>query len=161
MLSATCHCGGVRIDHREKPRAACCGKRVRTVNPRAFIACTLLVLVPAVPAPAQNSKCRVEPFQGATLPSGAVVQMRVVNTGAACAIVNYGVPAEKLNPADSGSITTQAAHGKAEFVAPAAKYTPERGFVGEDAVEYDAFARGNTGQPVSLKVKVKVVVVAR
>ncbi|MBC8119629.1 MAG: Ig-like domain-containing protein [Burkholderiaceae bacterium] len=107
--------------------------------------------MPAVPALAQNSKCRVEPFQGATLPSGAVVQMRVVNTGAACAIVNYGVPAEKLNPADSGSITTQAAHGKAEFVAPAAKYTPERGFVGEDAFEYDAFARGNrsTGQSES------------
>lgn len=35
-----------------------------------------LVLAPAASTLAQDSKCRVEPFQGATLPSGAVAQTR-------------------------------------------------------------------------------------
>ena len=86
--------------------------------------------------------------------------MRVVNTGGACLITNYGMPAERRNPADSGRITKEPAHGKGEFVAPHAKYTPGQGYVGEDEFEYEAFAHGAIGQPVRLKVQVKVLVVA-
>ena len=75
-------------------------------------------------------------------------------------IVNHGVPAERSNPADSSNITRQPAHGKAEFVAPHAKYTPDRGYVGEDEFEYEAFARGRSNQQVRLKVQVKVLIVA-
>jgi len=127
--------------------------------PRNLIACTL-ALMAAAPAFAQDSKCSVEPFAGTTFPTGTVARMRLVNNGSACSIVNHGVPAERSNPADSGAITMQAAHGKAEFVAPAAKYTPDPNYVGDDEFEYEAFARGETGQPVYLKVLVKVVVVA-
>lgn len=94
------------------------------------------------------------------MPQGAVTRMHVVNTGTSCSIVNHGVPAERSNPADSGNITRQAAHGKAEFVAPHAKYTAEQGYVGEDEFEYEALARGRSGQQVRLKVRVKVLVVA-
>lgn len=86
--------------------------------------------------------------------------MHVVNTGTPCVIINHGLPAERSNPADSGNITKQAAHGKAEFVAPSAKYTPAQGYVGEDEFEYEAVARGRTSQQVRLKVRVKVLVVA-
>jgi hypothetical protein len=53
-------------------------------------------------------------------------------------------------------VLKQAAHGKAEFVAPDARYTPEPGYVGADEFEYEAYARGNSGQRVRLKVLVKV-----
>ena len=86
--------------------------------------------------------------------------MRVVNAGAACVIINYGVPAERTNPADSGSITRPPAHGVAAFVAPHATYTPTQGYVGEDEFEYEAVARSRNNQPVRLKVHVKVMVVA-
>lgn len=86
--------------------------------------------------------------------------MRVVNTGKSCVIANYGVPQGHSNPADSGSITLPPAHGAAEFVAPNAKYTPAKGYVGEDEFDYEAFARGKSHQEVRLKVKVKVIVVA-
>ncbi len=94
------------------------------------------------------------------MPQGAVARMHVVDTGASCAIVNFGIPAERSNPADSGDITKQAAHGKAEFVAPHAKYTPVQGYVGEDGFEYEALACGRSGQQVRLKVRVKVLIVA-
>ncbi len=106
--------------------------------------CMLLALAPMCSALAQQPDCLVSSFQGATLPQGAVVKMRVVNTGAACVIVNYGVPVERGNPADSGSITKPAAHGAAEFVAPNAKYTPAQGYAGEDEFEYEAFARNRS-----------------
>ena len=127
--------------------------------------CKLLLYMLATVAPigsalAQQPACRVEPFQGATLPQGAVARMHVVNTGTSCVIVNHGVPAERSHPADSGNITKQAAHGKAEFVAPQAKYTPEQGYVGEDEFEYEALARGRSNQQVRLKVRVKVLIVA-
>ena len=122
--------------------------------------CVLVVLAPIGGALAQQPVCRVEPFQGATSPQGAVARMRVVNTGSSCVIVNHGVPAERSNPADSGSITKQPAHGKAELVAPHAKYTPDRGYVGEDEFEYVAFARGRSNEQVRLKVQVKVLIVA-
>ena len=120
----------------------------------------LVVLAPIGAALAQQPACRVEPIQGATSPQGAIARMRVVNTGSSCAIVNHGVPAERGNPADSGKITKQPAHGKAQFVAPHAQYTPDQGYVGEDEFEYEAFARGRSNQQVRLKVQVKVLVVA-
>jgi len=86
--------------------------------------------------------------------------MVVVNTGTVCLISNYGVPSERSNPADSGKIIKNPAHGKAEFVAPHAQYTPAQGYVGEDEFEFEAFARGRSNQQVRLRVQVKVVVVA-
>jgi hypothetical protein len=87
--------------------------------------------------------------------------MRVTNAGNACSIVNYGAPAERSNPADSGEITKHPTHGKAEFVAPDAIYTPEQGYVGNDEFEYEAFAHSSSDRQVRLKVLVKVKVVAR
>ena len=127
----------------------------------AVVFCLWIVLVATPPTTlAQASACRIEPFQGATLPQGTVARMRVVNTGAACVIENWGVPADRAYPAESGSITQAAAHGKAEFLAPQARYTPVPGYVGEDTFEYEAFARGRVNQQVRLKVQVKVLVVA-
>ena len=110
---------------------------------------------------AKAPACSVKPFQGASLPQGAVAQMRVVNTAQACGIGNYGVPGEHANPADSGRITKEPSHGKAEFAAPHAKYTPEPGYVGKDEFEFEAFARGRSNQHVRLKVRVQVQVVAQ
>jgi len=128
--------------------------------PRCVLLCTVVFLGPAGPALAKKPVCHVEPFRGATLPQGTVARMHVVNTGKPCLIANHGVPEERRNPSDSGKITKQPTHGKAEFVAPHAKYTPEPGHVGEDEFNYEAFARGKGEQQVRLKVQVKVVVVA-
>jgi len=106
---------------------------------------------------AQQQPCRIEPFQGATLPQGAIAHMHVTNTGATCAIANFGVPAERRNPAESGTITSKPSHGSAEFSAPRARYTPAPGFVGEDEFTYEALAKGNNAQqPLRLKVHVLV-----
>lgn len=128
--------------------------------PHHLTLCALLVLAPIGPAPAQQSGWLVEPFQGATSAQGALARMRVANTGNACAVVNYGVPAERANPAGSGHIKRQPAHGKAEFAAPHANHTPEQGYVGEDEFAYEAVARGRLDQQVRLKVHVKVSIVA-
>lgn len=109
---------------------------------------------------AQSADCRVEPFSGATMPQGADTTMRLANTGKTCTIINFGVGADRSNPAQSGTITKPPAHGKAEFKPPRAAYTPEPGYVGEDAFEYEAYARGQSNQPVRLLVRVKVTVTA-
>jgi hypothetical protein len=115
----------------------------------------------AIAAHAQTKRpCRVEPFQGATLPQGAVAQMTVVNTGASCSITNYGVPTDRGNPAYSGTIASAPAHGAASFASPQATYTPEPGFAGDDDFAYEAIAKGNIGQQLRLRVRVKVKVVA-
>ncbi|MBU1361607.1 MAG: hypothetical protein KKC79_14955 [Gammaproteobacteria bacterium] len=115
----------------------------------------------AIAAHAETSAtCRIEPFSGATLPQGAVAQMTMANTGASCAITNYGVPAERQNAAYSGSITSAATHGTASFTPPRATYTPQPGFVGDDEFAYAAMAKGHNGQQITLRVRVKVKVVA-
>ena len=115
----------------------------------------------AIAANAETSAtCRIEPFSGATLPQGAVAQMTMANTGASCEITNYGVPAERQNAADSGSITSAATHGTASFTPPRATYTPQPGFVGDDEFAYTAMAKGHNGQQITLRVRVKVKVVA-
>lgn len=134
-----------------------------TMRRTAFAAlCGLcLVVVSACDAAhAQSPDCRVEPFSGAAMPQGADTTMRLVNTGKTCTIINFGVGADRSNPAQSGTITKPPAHGKAEFKPPRAAYTPEPGYVGEDAFEYEAFARGQSNQPVRLLVRVKVTVTA-
>jgi Bacterial Ig domain len=108
------------------------------------------------PALAQSSACRVEPFQGATLPQGAVAHMHVKNTGAACVLITYGIPSERRNPTESGAITSQPSHGSATFSAPQARYTPSPGFAGNDEFAFEASARGNNGQPVRIRVRVVV-----
>jgi hypothetical protein len=118
------------------------------------------VLQPPGTASAQATACRIEPFQGATTPQGAVMQMRVVNTGAACSVSNYGLPAEQANPAYSGAITSTPTHGSAAFVAPQVRYTPAAGYAGDDEFSYEAFAKGAVGQQLRLKVRVKVRIVA-
>ena len=109
---------------------------------------------------AQTPACRVESFQGATLPQGATAHMSVVSGGRACSISNFGVPAERRNSAESGNITVKPQHGVAEFSAPKATYKPEPGYLGEDEFSYEAFAKGNIDQQVHLRVRVKVTVVA-
>lgn len=111
-------------------------------------------------ARAEPQGCRIEPFRGATSAQGAVAKIHVVNDGRPCAIANYGLPGERRHPAESGTITRQAEHGKAEFVAPHARYVPQSGFAGVDAFAYEARARGLNDQPVRLKVQVRVFVVA-
>ena len=59
--------------------------------------------------------CRVEPFQGATTQQGAVAEMTVTNSGASCSITNYGVPAGRINPSESGAITSAPTHGRELF----------------------------------------------
>jgi hypothetical protein len=83
-----------------------------------------------------------------------------VAAGSSCSIVSYGKPSERAHPADSGRVTRQPAHGKAEFVAPKVTYTPDRGYAGADEFEYEAFARATSDRPVQLKVRVKVQVTA-
>lgn len=111
-------------------------------------------------ASAQTSACRVDPFRGATTPQGAVARMSLINRGASYSITNYGLPAERGNPADSGSITVKPSHGTAEFVAPQARYMPAPGFAGDDEFTYEAFARGANDQQLRLKVRVQIQVVA-
>jgi len=119
-----------------------------------------LFLHPFGPASAEAPGCRIDPFQGATTPQGAIMRMRVINTGASCGVSNYGLPAEQGNPAYSGSITSAPSHGSAAFVAPQVRYTPAAGYAGEDEFSYEAFAKGAVGQQLRLKVRVKVRVVA-
>ena len=122
--------------------------------------CGLTLTASSGSALGQQATCNVEPFQGATAPQGAVARMQVTRSAGACSIINYGLPAQRGNPAATGSITKQPAHGRAVFVAPQAQYTPEPGYVGEDEFEYTAFARGRQDQQVRLRVRVKVSVVA-
>jgi hypothetical protein len=130
--------------------------RVKLIAARLVFA--LVTAASIASAHAQSQGCRIEPFQGASLPGGAVLKMTVTNTGAACTVANYGVPGEKKNPADSGSVTSQPSHGTAEFVAPQARYTPAPGYAGDDEFTYEAFARGANNQPLRLTVQVKVAV---
>jgi len=111
-------------------------------------------------ATAQKPACHVEPFQGSTLPQGAIAHMSAVNGGRACSITNFGVPSERKNLAESGTITVKAQHGLAEFSAPKAIYKPEPGYAGEDEFSYEAFAKGNIDQQVHLRVRVRVTVIA-
>ncbi|MGL4574524.1 MAG: Ig-like domain-containing protein [Burkholderiaceae bacterium] len=113
---------------------------------------------PNLPAQAQDPRCVVPPFSGASQPTGAVAQMRVINDGKACGVSHFGVPSEKRNPAEAAKVLHPAAHGKVQFVPPRVLYTPEPGFVGEDEFAYEARAKNNQDQPVVLKVKMKVIV---
>ncbi len=122
---------------------------------RALVAAALAL--PAATALGQ-ARCRVEPFNGASQPTGAVAQMSVVNDVKYCAITNFGIPGERRNPADSGTVLVAPSHGKAVFVAPQVQYTPEPGYVGEDEFQYEAWARGNINQQIRMLVTVKVTV---
>jgi hypothetical protein len=84
----------------------------------------------------------------------------MVNRGQTCQFLNYGVPEEKANPAQSGRIIKSPLQGQAVFKAPAALYTPNPGFVGTDAFEYEASALGRSGSPIRLTVRVTVEVAA-
>ena len=129
-------------------------------SPFQSILLLAIVAVSSAEAEAQKPACHVEPFQGATLPQGATAHMSVVSAGRACGITNFGVPSERRNLAESGTITVKAQHGLAEFSAPKATYKPEPGYVGEDEFAYEAFAKGNMDQQVHLRVRVKVTVSA-
>jgi hypothetical protein len=107
---------------------------------------------------AQSESCRVAPVRGASQPGGAVASISMRNTGAACVLTMYGVPAENENPATSGRITKQPTNGKAVFVAPALSYTPAPGFIGQDEFEVEAWAAARSGAPLRLWVRVTVTV---
>ena len=115
------------------------------MQPYALLTCFTAASLAFAANAATSATCRIEPFSGATLPQGAVGQMTVANTGAPCAITNYGVPADRQNPAHSGSVTSAATHGTASFTPPQATYTPQPGFVGDDEFAYTAMAKGLNG----------------
>jgi hypothetical protein len=122
------------------------------------VACAL-VAAAGDAASAGDAVCAVDRFQGATLPAGAEVHMRVLNIGRPCTIANHGMPAERAHPAESGAITEPARHGSAVFAAPDAVYMPAPGFAGSDAFAYEAFAKGRSDERLHLRVRVKVDVV--
>ncbi|RYF68925.1 MAG: hypothetical protein EOO22_16975 [Comamonadaceae bacterium] len=126
---------------------------------RTFIIAVWIASLAASTLAAEKS-CHVEPFQGASLPQGAVARMVVKGAGKPCSIPNFGVPSTQENPSYGGAITKPPGHGRAEFLAPQAIYTPEPGYTGEDDFEYEAFVKGRVGQQLRLKVKVLVSVSA-
>ena len=122
-------------------------------------ACALAVLAPGAGS-AQEGACSVEAFQGAASPQGAVARMRVANTSTGCAVTTFGIPGNPSTAAESGRITKHPVHGRAQFVAPRATYTPAPNYVGADSFEFEAIARGRGDQQLRLKVRVEVQVVA-
>jgi hypothetical protein len=67
--------------------------------------------------------------------------MYVLNDGRPCGLTTYGLPAERRNPATDGLITQPPKHGKAELIGGRVQYTPDAGYVGEDACSYGAPTR--------------------
>ena len=108
----------------------------------------------------ESSPCRFSPYQGATGPQGAVATVEMANRGLPCVLPNYGLPAERANPASGGRIISAPRNGTASFVPPNASYLPQPGFVGEDEFQYEAWAPGASGQQLRLLVTVKVKVSA-
>ena len=107
---------------------------------------------------AQEPMCNVPVFRGATQPQGGEAEMHVLNQGRSCGIRNFGHYPDPATLAYAGSITVSPKNGVARFEPPRALYTPNPGFVGEDQFEYQAIARGPRDNPVTLKVKVRVLV---
>lgn len=107
---------------------------------------------------AQDHRCQISPIRGASSPAGADATMRVVNDGRSCGVTVYGLPAERKNPAFSGSITLAPRNGTAELSASRASYSPSRGFSGEDAFAFEAMVNDSRGRPVRLQVRIKVTV---
>jgi hypothetical protein len=68
------------------------------------IMASLGLIVIACQAVAQNQRCEVAPFSGASSPQGAVATMNLVNDGQPCGITLYGIPGERRNPASEGVI---------------------------------------------------------
>jgi hypothetical protein len=118
------------------------------------------VILGATEAKAQESTCIVPVFRGAAQPQGAEAEMRVVNNGRACGIRTFGNYPDTASLAHSGSIVAPPKNGKAKFEPPRALYTPAPGFVGDDYFEFQANANGPQGNPVYLRVRVKVSVAA-
>jgi hypothetical protein len=77
---------------------------------------------PAAGSPPQLLRCYVTPLGGAYRPEGAAATMTVVNDGGMCVVNNWGPNGQTR--ADSGTITTSPAHGRADFVAPLAATIP-------------------------------------
>ena len=67
---------------------------------------------------------------------------------------------EPSSASGSGRIRAEPLHGDAELVAPDARHTPERGYVGADQFEYEARAKRRMNQQVRLRVVVEVQLVA-
>ena len=122
----------------------------------ALLLAALLLLAPV--ATAQPASCVMSTTRGAASPQGATATMQVINDGRPCGLTNYGIPAERRNPATAGVITQPPKHGKAEFVGAEAQYTPAPGYVGDDAFSYEAHAVDGAGRRLVLRVHVKVTV---
>ena len=132
---------------------------VRTTFAIAFLSISTSLLG-SPSARAEDSTCKVPVFRGAAQPQGGEAEMHVVNNGRSCGIRNFGNYPDTESLAYSGSITLPPKNGAAKFEPPRALYTPAPGFVGEDYFEYQANAKGPHGNPVFLKVRVKVSVTA-
>jgi hypothetical protein len=84
--------------------------------------------------------------------------MYVLNDGRPCGLTTYGLPAERRNPATDGLNTQPPKHGKAELIGGRVQYTPDAGYVGEDACSYEARSADATGRSIVLNVQLKVTV---
>ena len=111
-------------------------------------------------AQSQDNSCRIQPYRGAASAQGADARASVVNRGQSCVFTNYGIPEDRTNPAYSGRIIKPPKGGTAVFNAHSAIYTPNPGFVGADAFEYEATAMNRGGTAVRLLVRVMVDVAA-
>lgn len=129
------------------------------MNPRfSWLAVVWVTLCATGVVLAQPEGCRVAPYRGASQPGGAVANISMRNTGQSCVLPMYGRPAEKADPATSGRITKHPTNGKAAFVPPAASYTPDPGFTGQDEFEVEAWVPARSRDPIRLLVRFTVTV---
>lgn len=105
-------------------------------------------------------RCFVSAFRGAATPEGATATMTVVSNGTPCAVNNFGNPDLRQNPASSIAITAAPLHGTVESAAPRVLYKAETGYIGDDVFTYEARAQYPNGDPMTMRVRVKVAVVA-
>ena len=127
-----------------------------TRTPSSCALALALLLPVAGYAQAESPSCKVSPYQGATQPQGAVATVEMANRGLPCLLPNYGLPAERANPATAGRIIKAPRNGTASFAPPNASYLPQPGFAGEDEFQYEAWAAGRSGRQHRLLVTVKV-----
>ena len=123
-----------------------------------WVGLAALFLLAGSVAIAQPATCEISQIRGAASPEGATATMRVVNDGRPCGLTLYGIPEQRRNPATDGVFTQAPKHGIAKFAGARVQYTPDPGYVGDDAFTYEARSADATGRSILLKVQFKVTV---
>ena len=111
---------------------------------------------PQAAAQGAGLRCFVSNVRGASTVEGASASMIVTSDGTSCPLDNWGNPDLRQEPATSVAITVLPKHGRAEPAAPRVIYTPQSGYVGEDEFAYEAKAQYPNGDPMTMRVRVKV-----